>query len=428
MVRNIESQNYLEYLIFDRPVRLVKRASLPFCLFIFMITQDLIAQTTIRGDLYAYISTIVDDMPRRNTNAYVQPTSTEIAKFNEIFSFIEASDFSVMQLRLNEFDYQFVRFIHEGTVNDTVFVMRERNPITRGWGAYIWRPAYEKNVHVQVPHPIFDNNTPYVGLRAFMDHKMRFYSIAGTHRYANGEPETNPPSDMARNSQSVFQLAHQRWSDAPALQVHGFNDSNSIYENYPDAILSNGTKNPQTLLYAVRDRLRNRNFTADVYDNNTSSQLGLLAATQNSQGQWSAQNNHTFIHVELASYMRTVTYQIGQVSLAFGESFPTVTSIDPHQADLQNPEDVVLHQNYPNPFNSGTIIRYRIDSPGEAVLQVFDITGRLVHRRTLMHAEAGEQFTHFNGAGLASGAYTYFLQFNNGYSSVRLQRSMILLK
>lgn len=393
----------------------------------FLFTPQVMAQTTIKGDLHNFINQIVDDMPRSGSNAYVQASATESTQFEQVFDFIANEEYNKIQLLLNQFDYQFIRFIHESTQNDTVYVIRERIPIKRGWGTYIWRSeSADRNVHIQVPHPIFDNNTPVVGIRGFLANNMQYFSMAGTHRYANGEADANPPSDMARNSNSIFQMAHRRWSDAQALQLHGFNDSNPIYENYPEIIISNGTVNPQPILYLMRDRFLNRSYTADVYDTQTRSQLSLLGATQNPQGQWSASNDHVFIHVELARYLRTVNYQIGQINQVFGETFAESVSVNPTEPTL--PEEVALHQNYPNPFNSGTIISYSIDRPGDVTVEIFDMLGRRVYRRLHIYSEAGEKKMHFSAGGLASGVYVYTLQFNNGYSSVWLQRNMMLIK
>ncbi|MBK7267351.1 MAG: hypothetical protein IPI12_13690 [Ignavibacteriales bacterium] len=47
----------------------------------------------------------------------------------------------------------------------------------------------------------------------------------------------------------------------------------------------------------------------------------------------------------------------------------TVVLTDIADGPELNPEAVVLYQNYPNPFNPSTTIRFRLDSPGEVILE-----------------------------------------------------------
>jgi len=42
------------------------------------------------------------------------------------------------------------------------------------------------------------------------------------------------------------------------------------------------------------------------------------------------------------------------------------------------PEDIVLYQNYPNPFNAGTMIRYQLRTPSDAVLKIYNVRGQLM--------------------------------------------------
>jgi len=90
---------------------------------------------------------------------------------------------------------------------------------------------------------------------------------------------------------------------------------------------------------------------------------------------------------------------------------------------------VTLGQNYPNPFNPVTTIRFSLPRSGDATLNVYDVTGRLV--RTLIDGprQAGIQTEDWNGtdnAGqpVASGVYFYRLTFGNFVQN----KKMTLLK
>jgi len=409
-------------------LRLFILVLLSICLMMGGIKPVIAQIQTEQGLLENLILQIVEEMPRRGSGGYVNPTFSERKQFEQAISLVKEDRINQANEIFQSLDYNLTIFTDTGSSpSSLLYVISEEQPITKGWGTYIFRPDSRANVHIQVPHPIFDTNTPIVGIRAFNGLKAAYFSMAGTHRYANGEPELNPDSDMARNQHSIFQMVHTLWSDADVAQIHGFNDSNPAYTNYPEAILSNGTLSPQNLLYHMRTQFINRQITAEVFDEQTRDRLFLLAATRNVQGHWSAVNNHHFVHIELARHLRLANYQIGQVVLALHESFTTAQEED-ENTQPETPEAVLLNQNYPNPFNHGTIITYSIDQPGDATIQIFDLNGRLVHQSRQVHTSAGDKQFQFLANGLASGSYIYTLTFNNGYSTVKLQKNMILLK
>jgi flagellar hook assembly protein FlgD len=89
----------------------------------------------------------------------------------------------------------------------------------------------------------------------------------------------------------------------------------------------------------------------------------------------------------------------------------------------------VLGQNFPNPFNPSTIITYRLNTPAQVRLSVYDITGREVTRLINEFQYAGEYNVKWdsnlnNGQKMASGMYVARLNVNN--SSV--SRKMLLTK
>jgi hypothetical protein len=90
----------------------------------------------------------------------------------------------------------------------------------------------------------------------------------------------------------------------------------------------------------------------------------------------------------------------------------------------------MLAQNVPNPFNPSTEIRFRLASPDDARLAVYDVRGRLVRVLRDGHFEAGEYKTAWNGmdqGGHAVGSGVYFYDLTTA-SGVREAKRMILLK
>lgn len=88
------------------------------------------------------------------------------------------------------------------------------------------------------------------------------------------------------------------------------------------------------------------------------------------------------------------------------------------------PLEFALDQNYPNPFNPSTRISFTLPHNAHALLQIYDISGRLV--KTLVDGELtlGAHSIEFDASAFAAGVYLYRLQAAE-FSDVR---KMMLLK
>lgn len=89
-----------------------------------------------------------------------------------------------------------------------------------------------------------------------------------------------------------------------------------------------------------------------------------------------------------------------------------------------------LYQNYPNPFNLITTIKFKLERPGHVVLNIYDITGRVVNTLTNKEYTFGQHYIRWNGKNRAgnvvsSGVYFYTINVN-GYGQIT--KKMILLK
>ncbi|MBK8167895.1 MAG: endonuclease/exonuclease/phosphatase family protein [bacterium] len=92
-----------------------------------------------------------------------------------------------------------------------------------------------------------------------------------------------------------------------------------------------------------------------------------------------------------------------------------------------------LLPNLPNPFNPSTQLRFALDRPGEAALNVYDLQGRLVRAFPAARFEAGTHAVTWNGrdaAGraVASGVYEVVLSARLGAAVVRQSRSVVLVQ
>ena len=74
------------------------------------------------------------------------------------------------------------------------------------------------------------------------------------------------------------------------------------------------------------------------------------------------------------------------------------------------PQAYSLLQNYPNPFNSSTTISFDLPRESQVLLNVFDVTGRVVATLADDVMSAGSQQIQFDASALPSGVYVYRLQ------------------
>jgi hypothetical protein len=168
------------------------------------------------------------------------------------------------------------------TLNDdsgrSYLVAQERAIGFRGQGTYIVAGQYVRNVIIEVPHPLWDINTPEEGVAIFQGIGARGLFIAGTHRCAN--PDT-ASGCSGTTSSCLTGTIPVRISDAPhftrnfmyaahgtTLQLVPAPISTNLHGNSsePFAIeLSDGTRiaaDDTSLVNRLRNALRNRSADA----------------------------------------------------------------------------------------------------------------------------------------------------------------------
>ena len=94
--------------------------------------------------------------------------------------------------------------------------------------------------------------------------------------------------------------------------------------------------------------------------------------------------------------------------------------------DLPRPVVTIhLAQNYPNPFRARTAIQFDAVEPGNAVIQVFDVTGRKVRTLLERRVDEGAHVVHWNGVddlgrSVSPGVYFYTLKLGGGSATKRM--------
>ncbi len=115
--------------------------------------------------------------------------------------------------------------------------------------------------------------------------------------------------------------------------------------------------------------------------------------------------------------------QLENYLLSLGDvEIPTITGVEPGP-DLST--GIRLRGNYPNPFRAGTTIEYEIDSPGNVVVDVYSIDGRLVSRIEDTFRGVGRHTVSWDGklttgSNAASGVYFYRLQHGNSSAAKKM--------
>lgn len=378
---------------------LTVRILLAVILIVIMINpaSNLIAQETVTS-LESLVQDRKESMPGRDSEAYIQPGDDDLQRFENAFEYLKSGDH---QSALNEVDrYRYnISILNLEDFPDPLIVLYEELPISRGWGTYIYNPGYAHNSAIQIPHPLFDMDTPEMGIKLFKALQSRWFILAGTHRYANESGE----ADMSHNEKTVFQTAHKTSQAEWVPQLHGFNDQNPVYDDYPEIIISNGTTTPHEIQFNLQQSLQDRSFTVGVYNEETQDDLSRLAATQNVQGQYSRVFDEKFIHLEFANPLRTQSDLTDQVVLGLQNGFEITTTISSKPDEF--PDNFELSQNYPNPFNSSTQLQAKVPGAGIIVFEVYNIIGQRIFTDEITATGSGIYSMAWNAGNMSSGIY-----------------------
>lgn len=312
--------------------------------------------TSENGNLMGeFISYEENLMPDEDSEAFVVPDSISLKRWKRMMDLFVAGSYSSAEDSLSTHfsSYEMVLLTDTSFVDAQYYLIREPNPVTRGWGLYVSNPNYQRDLIVAVPHPLHDSFTPQQGVNMFRYMGGRILAMAGTHRCANDEAsfsdgttkvcsDTNTSekykvSDMAHYDSTAFQIVHESIKELStnvyAINLHGH--ANSSCE---DVFLSSGrSDDPQTSLQSVRDSLIALNVDAAMTGDGSSC---TLAGTTNVQGRFingstnpaddqPVSNTGFFFHVEQSQLIRRQLAQYKHVIEAFSKviprSFTTVT-------------------------------------------------------------------------------------------------------
>ncbi|MBX3729250.1 MAG: LamG domain-containing protein [Candidatus Sumerlaeia bacterium] len=204
---------------------------------------------TLTGDLQAYLEGVPIPVAA-STDKFRQPTADELLVFRSAVDDIIRGRFQAAANKAGLVNYDLIVYRDTPRSRD-VAVLRERENANTAWGGvYAFALAPQRKLVTESPHPLFDG-TRVQAIDLFFRTASMAFMQSGTHR--NNSPELSPCdgtqssgepyrlSDMAHNSESFFQAAHEQLhrhhTDTISLSVHGM----AATSDPSDLVMSNGT-------------------------------------------------------------------------------------------------------------------------------------------------------------------------------------------
>lgn len=245
--------------------------------------------------------------PRKGSQGFVQPDETALTDFGNVVDRIFAGDAAGAAQVAAKYDYELV-FYHTWDENDPgYYLLREKIPIRRGWGMYLFQLDACQNsseaIISQAPHILADIGTPMIAMQAFRSLKGCALMIGGAHRDANRDDS----ADIAHNPLTVYlavqtALVRHVGRAASVIQFHGF--SAGKHPGYPSIVLGayqfeDATSNDE--LVRLAEALNAYGVTTSICDGTN---WTALCGETNVLGGYL--NEGTFIHVEMDEMSRSM--------------------------------------------------------------------------------------------------------------------------
>ncbi len=401
--------------------------------------QAVYSQTSMVGSLRSYVDDFIASMPTANGGgSYQPPDDSALTMWRSAYQEMAEGNAHRADSLAELAGYRVVLFTDTSSASTRLFYLLEKDPSSANhWGLFLVNPSPQRpDVVLQSPHPRFDTNTGYQGIYLFLETGARAFSVAGTHRCSNSNPTPcsgtttactggdapYPLSDQAHVVAGTLQASTEVMASlAPGavfIQLHGFARGSGD----PDAIVSNGTRKTPSADYVVmlRDRLLEQDATLTFRIIHIDLTWTKLTAFTNTQGRLlnSSPNPCTvsatnttgrFVHIEQAfTTLRQSELEWQKMAWAIENAFMPVSAVGDGGSD-EIVARAELRQNYPNPFNPATSIEIVMHRNDQVLLEVFDISGKLVDVLLDGYLPAGTHIVRWDAASVSSGTYVYRL-------------------
>jgi hypothetical protein len=246
-----------------------------------------------KGSLSEKVRRASQNQLKKDTNLFRVPTPGQIKAWQFITESILKNRLGDAQQMIAQLSYPYELTLFTDRDSNREYVLLEENyPLLAGWGLYVFDLKTKSNLVLEVPHPVFDGNTEFQGIDAFLQTGARAYLLAGAHRRTNTEdtpctqpkssnPDANyPVSDVAHAVATPFHAVHETLvrvvPGTVAVQLHGMTERDIC----PNAFMSTGTKTVTTNSKRLLECLTKNGIEAEIYDGKTSCPLTALSNVQ----------------------------------------------------------------------------------------------------------------------------------------------------
>lgn len=254
-----------------------------------------------RGRLYELVESAAKNQFARDSNSFQPPSAAQQKSWRKIIEKILRNDLNEAagELRKRAASYELILFADETSGREYVVLQEEK--IKTGWGFYAFDLQSKNPLAIEITHPVADARTELEGVDAFLQTGARAFLMAGAHRRANkketpcsqpksainadAEATDYPESDVAHNTQTIFQTTHETLANSKpqtiAVQLHGMIERPVC----PNVFVSSGTKTVTTNAKNLLACLERQKTEAAIYEGRAEGCP--LGATTNVQGRYS---------------------------------------------------------------------------------------------------------------------------------------------
>lgn len=255
-------------------------------------------------DFEELISNLENTMPRPFSEEFVSPQKTDKIIFHIIALSLIDNHIEVPSELAAKDGYKIESLFDQGESLAESYVLVEQPSVERGWGLYLFRKSGARDIVVEAPHPVADENTSTVALDLYRALQAKALLVAGAHRDANADGSADPTHAV----ETIFQTIHTSLFNSTGqpdkklifIQVHGY--SAEEHPEIPQVVIGYNWKNDSEknfLLSKIVDALRQNNISVGVC--NAKKYQG-LCGTLNVQRQ--ATEGGVFLHLELSKTLR----------------------------------------------------------------------------------------------------------------------------
>jgi len=248
----------------------------------------------------------------------------------------------------------------------------------------------------------------------FWDSEASNQTDCGIHGTPNYEATGKTTAEM--KTQSTFTDAG--WDFTSIWEIVG--------TNYPRLINVEDTSLPVELTSFTADNTRAGEITLNWVTESEIENLGFLLERRNvetqdlaspwleiasyvtdeslrGQGSVTYRTEYSYTDKTVDAAGETYDYRLADVSYAGEKVYHALTVLGVEVIEL--PTEFALLPAYPNPFNPETVIRYQLSADSNVLLQVYDVSGRLVTTLVNKPQHAGRCSIEWNASNYASGEY-----------------------